>query len=365
MSLATLTSAAECVQLETIKACPVCSSEDHLELYETHDWLYGLSGEFKLSRCNDCGVIYLSERPTRQSIGFYYPFDSYYSYVRPASYSLFWRRDIVSSFWYFVKKSILAHQYNYKHLGGSKSVSLLARAHFMRPLRTRATFQLDVLLHPYIRGGSLLEVGCGSGMYLDLMRGLGWSRVVGVDISARAIQQAKEVLGIEAYCGNLEDAPFEASSFDAVSLSHTLEHMPEPMAFLREVNRVMKSGGRIAVIVPNIDSRGARKFGAHWFHLDSPRHTVNFSRGSLRLALERAGFRVESLKTNPRGAYQTALLSYCRKAGDDHSIHTAAKPGYPLNRRAQALFLSLIERIECVIGLQTGEEILAVARKPR
>src|SRR6185503_15625723 len=177
--------------------------------------------------------------------------------------------------------------------------------------------------------GSLLEVGCASGMYLDLMRALGWKRVVGIDISQRAIEQARNDLKLEAYCGELKDVCLDEESFDAVSLSHTLEHVSDPVGFLRETYRVMKPGARLAIVVPNVESLSARVFGRDWFHLDAPRHMVNFTRHSLRVTLERAGFRVESLKTNPRMSYQTALFSYSRRAGDDHSIYTDGTHRYP------------------------------------
>src|SRR6185503_16632143 len=108
--------------------------------------------------------------------------------------------------------------------------------------------------------------------------------------------------------------------------------------------------------VPNIESLSARVFGRDWFHLDAPRHMVNFTRHSLQVALERAGFRVESLKTNPRTSYQTALFSYSRKAGDDCSIYTDGTHRFPFARRARALLLALRERIERAAGLPAGEE---------
>ncbi|HST22953.1 MAG TPA: class I SAM-dependent methyltransferase, partial [Blastocatellia bacterium] len=232
-------------------------------------------------------------------------------------------------------------------------------------IRNHATYELDALMHPYVEGGSLLEVGCGSGMYLDLMKALGWKRVVGIDISHRAIEQARNELKLEAYCGELKDVCLDEESFDAVSLSHTLEHVPDPVGFLREVYRVMKPEARLAIVVPNIESLSARVFGQNWFHLDAPRHMVNFTRSSLRIALERAGFQVESLKTNPRMGYKTALFSYSRKASDDHSIYTDGTHRYPFTRRAQALLLSIREHIECAVGLPAGDEMMAVARKPR
>ena len=353
------------LQLELVKSCPVCESGNHRNLFVAFDKLCELPGEFKVARCDECGLVYLKERPDARSISFYYPADTYYAYKPPASYSLFLRDDRLAAIWYAIKKSILSEDYNYKHLGGKKVMLLLARLPFVRLIRNQATFELDALLHPYVESGSLLEVGCGSGMYLDLMRALGWKRVVGVDISRRAVEQARDELKLEAYCGELKDARLDEESFDAVSLSHTLEHVPDPVEFLRETYRVMKPNARLAIIVPNAESLSARVFGREWFHLDAPRHMVNFTRRSLRVALERAGFRVESLKTNPRLSYITALFSYSRRAGDDHSIYTDAAHRFPFTRRARALLLSLRERVERAAGLPAGEEIVAVARKPR
>ena len=350
------------LQLELVKSCPVCESGNHRDLFVACDKLCELPGEFKVARCSECGLVYLKERPDTGSINFYYPADSYYAYKPPASHSLFLRDDSLAAIWYAIKKSILSADYNYKHFGGKKITSLLAR---LPLIRNHATFELDALLHPYVESGSLLEVGCASGMYLDLMRALGWKRVVGIDISRRAIEQARNELKLEAYCGELKDVCLDGESFDAVSLSHTLEHVSDPLEFLRETYRVMKPEARLAIVVPNVESLCARAFGQDWFHLDAPRHMVNFTRHSLQVALERAGFRVESLKTNPRTSYQTALFSYGRQAGDDYSIYTDGAHRFPFARRARALLLSLRARVERAAGLPAGEEIVAVARKPR
>jgi len=348
-------------QIEVIDCCPVCASRKAVGLFTAQDKLCGLPGEFCIVQCRDCSLIYMKERLTSQAVGAYYPAD-YYAYKPPAAYSLFERADGRAALWYAVKKSILAHQYGYRHLGGKRLISALTRLPLLRPVRQRATFALDVLLHPFVENGSLLEIGCGSGMYLDLMRALGWRRVAGVDISARALAQAKELLGLEVYCGELKEVGFDDESFDAVSLSHTLEHIAEPAALLGELHRIMKPNGRIAIVVPNIDSLAARRFGANWFHLDAPRHMVNFTGRALATALAQAGFIIEQMTTRPNGSYEVALLSYVRQASSA-TIGAATHSQPSLAGRTQALLLSLLERVLCGLNYPAGEELLVAARK--
>lgn len=361
MSRAAVYETSAAPQVEVVNCCPVCASRAAKELFTAQDKLCGLPGEFRIAQCSDCSLIYMKERLTSRAIGAYYPAD-YYAYKPPAAYSLFERADGRAALWYAVKRSILAYQYGYRHLGGKRLISALTRLPLLRALRQRATFALDVLLHPFVENGSLLEIGCGSGMYLDLMRALGWRRVAGVDISASAIAQARELLGLEAYCGELKDAGFAEESFDAVSLSHTLEHIAEPALLLGELCRIMKPNGRIAIVVPNGDSLAARRYGVDWFHLDAPRHMVNFTGRALATALGRAGFVIEQMTTRPAGSYDVALLSYIRQTGAALAVHQALS-NPPLAGRIEALRLSLFEHALCSLGYLAGEELLVVARK--
>src|ERR1051326_2853193 len=98
--------------------------------------------------------------------------------------------------------------------------------------------------------GKLLDVGCGDGLFLNRMRGLGWE-VDGVDFDERAIKNAQAKYHLDLHHGDLQSVKFGDGQFDAVTLSHVIEHVPEPIDLLREVERILKRGGRAVVTTPN------------------------------------------------------------------------------------------------------------------
>jgi len=344
-----------------VTACPLCRSEGATKLYRTRDGLYGGADAFDVVRCKACGLVYVEDRPSDAALRSFYPSDSYYAYKPPVPYALFESRALPAQLWYPIKRSVLAWDFGYEHLGGHRSLAVCLRLPFLHWLRRRATFRLDVLLPRYVKNGSLLEVGCGSGMYLALMKALGWKRVVGVDINQEALERARQVLDVEVHCGSLPALKLAAGSFDAVSLSHTLEHVGDPVALLTEVHRLLKPGGQLAIVVPNIDSVSSRAYGVDWFHLDVPRHLVSFNRTTLTAAVTQTGFTVKSLGSSPQPAYVLALLSLNRRARIPHSDRV--EPRFPATFHARAALISLRALVACGLGRTAGEELLLSAVK--
>jgi len=123
---------------------------------------------------------------------------------------------------------------------------------------------------------------------------------------------------LELHHGDLASVGFPSETFDAVTLSHVIEHVPDPLALLREVRRILKPTGRLALTTPNNASLGHQLFAAKWFGLDPPRHLHIFSPPSLEKLARSAGF------SSPRSISTAANADVF--IGASHSIGAASGP---------------------------------------
>src|SRR5262249_37323679 len=133
------------------------------------------------------------------------------------------------------------------------------------------------------RGRDVLDVGCGAGTLLGLLKRRGF-QVGGVDVSEEAARVAESENGVRVRVGSLKESMFANASFDIVTLFHVMEHVVNPRAVLAEVSRILKPDGALVLQVPNIDSWQCKAFGVKWYGLDVPRHVIDYSRkGMLKL----------------------------------------------------------------------------------
>ncbi len=211
---------------------------------------------------------------------------------------------------------------------------------------------------PFTAGGRLLDVGCGSGAYLERVRSLGWS-VQGIEPDAGACSNARTALGLNVSCGTLDDIPLLEESYDVITLWHTLEHTRQPARTLRAAYSLLRPGGLIMLEAPNWGSVQRRVFGSHWFHLDLPRHRhhFHFTPLCLRHYLTTTGFSNVQVVSIPSAVGVTGSL--------EHILHMrqAMAGGRPWrhNRALKALFWlpeALLGRVELAGCL------MAMAHKP-
>ncbi|MDP3937199.1 MAG: class I SAM-dependent methyltransferase [Deltaproteobacteria bacterium] len=137
--------------------------------------------------------------------------------------------------------------------------------------------------------GELLDVGCGIGQFLEAARARGW-RVEGVEPSPWPAAFARETRQLPVRTATLESAAFLANRFDVVTLWSTVEHLPDPLAVLREATRVLRPGGSLWLAVPNTRSLAVKLQGLREANLAKPEHLFHFSADNLtRLLCGRVG----------------------------------------------------------------------------
>lgn len=238
-------------------SCPVCLNPVTAPALVGTDFLFeSTSKTFTLYSCEACRCLFLHPMPDSREIERFYPAD----------------------YWWNARRS-----------GGLKKLESVYRK---LALRDHIAFITKAAGN---RGVDVLDVGCGSGTLLGLLKHRGFG-VTGLDFSAEAAAIAKAENGVDVAVGTLEEAHFPAESFDVVTLFHVMEHVTNPRLVLAQVSRVLKPNGVAILQVPNIESWQFKIFGARWYGLDIPRHVIDYSRNSMLKLLADSGFVVNRIR---------------------------------------------------------------------
>jgi SAM-dependent methyltransferase len=239
--------------------CCVCESSDATVVGRGEDFEYHTSPDtFSAVRCNSCGLIYLNPRPTISEFEKFYP-PTYHAYN-------FSKKDF--GFVYTVRSWLEARR-------------LLDHC---RNLPDDA---------------NILDVGCGDGFHLGLLRRFGkrsWN-LEGIDIDKEAVDRASE-LGLKVYVGSVDEMDLPNENYDLVLLIMSIEHVEYPDKVLRRINKLLKKGGRAVIVTDNTDTIDFQLFRKHyWGGYHFPRHLQLFDRRSLSKLAEKTGFEVKQVTT--------------------------------------------------------------------
>ncbi len=261
--------------------CMVCASDLAPYLRDVRDRVYGVPGLWNLERCAsaDCGAIYLAHDVTSDQIASFY--QTYSTHAPPSLEAVGLKalyraglRDIARRrLGYGFKESAIAH-----FVG-----RLLDATTFFRSVAESRFYWL-----PFRPGGTVVEVGFGNAQTLLQLKQAGWT-THGCELDPVCVEQARNN-GLAVVRGEFTDGLFGPSATDAVVASHTIEHVPDPQAFLSEAYRVLRPGGTCVLVTPNAASDGARRMGPDWRGLEVPRHLTLHTPGSLRAMAANAGF---------------------------------------------------------------------------
>jgi 2-polyprenyl-3-methyl-5-hydroxy-6-metoxy-1,4-benzoquinol methylase len=240
-------------------SCCLCETSDAETIAEGEDFEYRTSKDkFSVSQCNSCKLVYLNPRPA----------ESEFEWIYPSSYHAFEFSAEEFGFVYKVRRKLEANRL----LSWCKDLPKDAR---------------------------ILDVGCGDGFHLGLLREFGektW-QLEGIDVDKRAVEIGLKN-GLEIHRGTLDTVDLPEKSYDLVILIQTVEHVAEPTTLLEQIYSLMSPGGRLVIVTDNTDSLDFTLFKKrHWGGYHFPRHWNLFNKSTMAKLAEKTGFELEKLTT--------------------------------------------------------------------
>jgi 2-polyprenyl-3-methyl-5-hydroxy-6-metoxy-1,4-benzoquinol methylase len=309
--------------------CYLCGSEGRLLHRDRPDYLFGAPGEWSFRQCVNavCGMVWLDPRPTIDEIGKAYR--QYYTHGDASA----------------VRQSRFARTLRaVLHAGGIRLLGLQAERKRYKCMYLDRT-----------PPGRLLEVGCGNGKRLARMRALGWD-VTGQEVDPAAAEYVRREKGIAVHLGALETMAV-TEAFDAIIMSHVIEHVHDPVALLAVCHRLLRENGVLVVLTPNAASLGHRRFGGGWRGLEPPRHLHLFNGNTLTRAVLKAGFTQPRFWTTIVGAYGIGEGSL------PDARMTKQLPERTVCDVLRGFWFQLLARFVFLFDKNSGEECAVIARK--
>lgn len=262
----------------TYSNCLVCGHQHFAPVFTAIDYTVSKE-EFKIVACQACGFTFTNPRPENDKLGPYYHSDAYIS-----------------------------------HSDTSKGlINKLYKA--VRKITLRSKFRL---VAGYISDGALLDIGAGTGAFLNYCSE---KKVycVGIEPDPDARQQAQKLYKLELQpeeaISNLHDG-----SFDVITMWHVLEHVPLLHKRVAELSRLLSKDGIIAIAVPNHKSYDAQHYKQYWGAYDVPRHLYHFDKESITSIFDKHNLQLQAIKGMPFDSFYVSLLSEKYKTGKTNWI---------------------------------------------
>lgn len=277
--------------LKKIQHCPICNEKEQKIFLSCLDHTVSRR-KFEIVECGKCGFAYTSPRPHDNDLGKYYESEEYISHSNTS-------KGIVSQLYQRVRKHTLQKKLE--------------------------------LINKNSKKGRILDIGCGTGEFLNTMKLDGWD-TFGIEPSPGARKQ-----GIEKFQLNVQDEPqmerFSAAHFDVITMWHVMEHVPQLNERVQKLRELLKPEGVLIVAVPNRNSHDAKFYESNWAAYDVPRHLWHFRAEDMRALMNKEGFEVKQILPMKFDSYYVSMLSEKMKTGSTNLI-SAVWRGFVSNRKA-------------------------------
>ncbi|MDD2892294.1 MAG: class I SAM-dependent methyltransferase [Halothiobacillaceae bacterium] len=321
------------ISSEPRPSCPMCGGSGATAVSGIRDSDRQLDGDWSFRLCGSCGVYWLDPAPPPRDM--WRAYATYHTHARNRDHRLV--RSLLS----------LAHRFiRLGYLPSAIASGLKQEADALR-----------FMMLGDVTPGRLLDVGCGGGRFLRRMQKRGW-QVAGTDFDEQATRRVSERYGIETHVGDLPQCALPAASFDAITLSQSIEHLYDPGATLRECLRLLRPGGLLVMTTPNAASIGAAEFGPSWRGWEAPRHLQLFTVDALASLTRTAGFEIVDARTCSAGSAVVYRVSReITEGGPGSGWHRLAMLAWSHGKE-------LHEQRAQSNEPYTGQNVLIRARKP-
>jgi SAM-dependent methyltransferase len=260
--------------------CPICDSTGIQKVLSATD--HTVSAEsFEIWQCANCSLRFTQDIPGPEKIGRYYKSEKYISHSDTNKGIINWLYLQVRRFTLSSKRKFIQEKTGLKK-------------------------------------GSLLDVGAGSGAFLDHLRESGWN-VEGVEPDDQAISRAAKRYGLLLKPSSALFS-FQEKTFDAITLWHVLEHVHDLHGYIEQLKKICRPGGKIFIAVPNFTSYDAEYYSSSWAAYDVPRHLYHFSPAAMHELMNRHGCVIESIQPMWFDSFYVSLLSEKYKTGHSNLL---------------------------------------------
>ena len=252
-----------------VQECPVCDGTAFSSFLTCTDFF--VSGEkFNIKKCDTCGFKITENIEDEANIGRYYQSEEYISHSNTS-------KGIVNEAYHRVRNYMLGRK--------------------RRLVEQSAGMQR----------GHILDVGTGTGFFLNEMNQNGW-HVTGTEKSPDAREFARNEFNLDI----LETEKLfqlQENSFDVITLWHVLEHIHRLEENMQTFQRLLKKEGKLIIAVPNHESYDAKHYRETWAAYDVPRHIWHFAPKQMKMFGEKYDFTLENTKTMPFDSFYVSMLS--------------------------------------------------------
>jgi 2-polyprenyl-3-methyl-5-hydroxy-6-metoxy-1,4-benzoquinol methylase len=260
--------------------CPVCSSDKIIPQLSAKDYTVSQQ-QFAIWHCNNCTVRFTQDVPEQNAIGVFYQSDNYISHSDT-------KKGFINTAYHWVRKRTL-----------NKKKQLVTAAVGMDK-------------------GTILDIGCGTGAFLNTMQLAGWG-ITGLEPDATARTKAGELYNIQPQWPE-KLFQLQPSAYHAITMWHVLEHVHELHAYIKQLAVLLSPNGKIFIAVPNYTSKDAAVYKQQWAAYDVPRHLYHFSPAAMQQLVSAYGLKITAIKPMWYDSFYVSMLSEKYKNGRGNII---------------------------------------------